>query len=330
MIDFNANRIVDMIATRDYEHVSEWLKSYPNLQVVSRDGSITYKNAIESSHPEATQVSDRFHLLKNLTSYATEYLKKHMKVQIAIPSGEQTSSCKSSAAMSKGNENRKLTAAEKYGKIEELSRLGYTKTQICKEINMDLRFYEKLISMTPPEREKLFKTNLDMTHEEKIEIKMQRVNEVRDLKAAGFSNRGIARHTGLDFRTVAKYININFDPVHASYHQKKPGLLTPYMKEIDSMLEIGMMGTVITQTIMEKGYAGSTSTVRHYVADWKKRRKHLYISNNEANISVELIQRSDVFKLLFHTREEVKCINNDVFERLCDQYPCFQKIHDIV
>jgi transposase len=102
MIDFNANRIVDMIATRDYEPVSEWLKSYPNLQVISRDGSITYKNAIESSHPEAIQVSDRFHLLKNLTSYAMEYLKKKLKTQTAIPSGEQTPSCKSSAAISKG------------------------------------------------------------------------------------------------------------------------------------------------------------------------------------------------------------------------------------
>ena len=81
---------------------------------------------------------------------------------------------------------------------------------------------------------------------------------------------------------------------------------------------------------MEKGYTGSTSTVRHYIADWKKQRKHLYTGNNEANISVERIQRSDVFKLLFHTHDEVKCISNDIFERLCVQYPCFQKIHAIV
>jgi len=330
MIDLNANRIVDMIATRDYEPVSEWLKSYPNLQVISRDGSITYKNAIESSHPKAIQVSDRFHLLKNLTTYAMEYLRKKLKVQIAIPLGEQSVSCENSSTLSKSNENRKLTAAEKYAKIEELGRLGYTKWQICKEINMNVLFYEKLIAMTPHEREKLFKTNLDRTHEEKVELKMQRVKEVRELKAVGFSIRAIAKRTKLNHRTVAKYIKADFTPVPAAYGQKKGSILNPYMQEIDSMLIAGMMGTVITQTIIEKGYAGSTSTVRHYIADWKKRRKHWYIGNNEANISVELIQRSDVFKLLFHTREEVKCINNDIFERLCDQYPCFQKIHDIV
>ena len=163
---------------------------------------------------------------------------------------------------------------------------------------MDLRSYEKLIAITPLEREKLFNTNLEISHYEKVALKMERVNEVRELKAAGFSNRGIARRTGLQHTTVAKYLNANFNPVHASYGQKKIGLLTPYMKEIDSMLEAGMMGTVITKNLTEKGYTGSAATVRHYITDWKKRRKHLYISD-EADVNAEIVDRKDVFKLLF-------------------------------
>ena len=65
MIDIKARQIIDMIETRECEPVTEWLKSYPNLRVISRDGSITYKNAIESAHPKAAQISDRFHLMKN-------------------------------------------------------------------------------------------------------------------------------------------------------------------------------------------------------------------------------------------------------------------------
>ena len=154
MVDLNTKRIVDMIPTRDYGPVSEWLKSYPNLQVVSRDGLITYKNAVESAHPQAVQVSDRFHLLKNLTEYAMEYLRKKLKVHIALPPGEQNISSENSSVLSKASENRKLTAAEKYDKIVELKRLGVKKTQICKELNRDLRFYEKLIAMTASERKK--------------------------------------------------------------------------------------------------------------------------------------------------------------------------------
>jgi transposase len=331
MVDIPTNRIVDMIETRDYEPIKEWLESYPNLEVVSRDGSITYKNAIEAAHPTATQISDRFHLLKNLTKYAMEYLKKKLKVRIVIPAGDENeSSERVPAVLPKANENRKLTAAEKYDKIKELSRLGYTKTQICREINMDLRFYEKLIVMTPAEREVLFKTNLDIVHEEKVEQKMRRVNEVRDLKAAGFSIRAIARRTKLNHRTVAKYIKADFTPVHTAYGQKKGSILTPYMQEIDSMIAAGMMGTDITRKITDKGYTGSASTVRHYIADWKKRRKHSYEKSSSANGRTEIIERNDVFKLLFHPLEKVKSISSNTFERFCCEYPCFQRIHNIV
>ncbi|WP_231272854.1 transposase [Clostridium botulinum] len=39
------------------------------MKVVSRDASITYKNAISKAHPSAMQISDRFHMLKNFTEY---------------------------------------------------------------------------------------------------------------------------------------------------------------------------------------------------------------------------------------------------------------------
>lgn len=85
MIDIVTHNIIDMIESRDYLSVSNWLKTYKNLNVVSRDGSITYSNAITEAHPEAVQISDRFHLLKNLTDYSKEYLKTKLKQNIVIP-----------------------------------------------------------------------------------------------------------------------------------------------------------------------------------------------------------------------------------------------------
>ena len=192
----------------------------------------TYKNAIETAHPKAAQVSDRFHLLKNLTEYSTEYLKKELPAQIAITSAEQiaeaietTENVDCQTELSKEKENRKLTLAEKYEKIEEMRQAGNTKTQICKELNMDVRFYEKLVSMIPSEREKLFKTNLSLAHEEKIALKMERAIEVRDMKQAGLSKREIRRRTGLHKKTIDKYLDENFNPVHAMYGVKKNGIL---------------------------------------------------------------------------------------------------------
>lgn len=79
MINIEDHEIIDMVPSREYDDVKKWLESYPNIKIVSRDGSITYHNAISDSHPEAIQISDRFHLLKNLTQYALDYLKKELK-----------------------------------------------------------------------------------------------------------------------------------------------------------------------------------------------------------------------------------------------------------
>lgn len=104
---------------------------------------------------------------------------------------------------------------------------------------------------------------------------MERINEVRELKRIGLSNIEISRRTGLDRKTVRRYLDENFNPVHASYGKKRNGKLTPYIKTIDEYLERGMMGSYIVEKIHEMGYDGSSSTVRHYMTDWKKRRKIL-------------------------------------------------------
>ena len=76
MIDIDTHRVIDMIFSRELNDVTKWLKTYPNMQIVSRDGSITYNKAIALAHPKAIQISDRFHLLKNLTTYSKDYLTK--------------------------------------------------------------------------------------------------------------------------------------------------------------------------------------------------------------------------------------------------------------
>jgi len=158
MIDIHTHGIIDMIASREQKEVVTWLKSYSNLKVVSRDGSITYRNAITEAHPEAVQVSDRFHLYKNLTKYAIEYLKKQLKVVIeVVVDGHEITLTETE--LSQANKNRKLTLEEKYQTILLLQAAGNNnQTQICHEINMDIRTYKKLISSTDIEREKMFTT----------------------------------------------------------------------------------------------------------------------------------------------------------------------------
>ena len=76
MIDLISGRTIDMIDSRKLENVVCWLKKFKNINIISRDGSNTYKGAINEALPDAVQVSDRFYLLQNLTLYAKKELFK--------------------------------------------------------------------------------------------------------------------------------------------------------------------------------------------------------------------------------------------------------------
>lgn len=58
------------------------MKKFPNLEKVTRDGSIIYKNAIEQANPNIIQISDKFHLIKNLIDAIKSDLKIHMKKNV--------------------------------------------------------------------------------------------------------------------------------------------------------------------------------------------------------------------------------------------------------
>lgn len=185
MVDINTHRVIDMINSRDLENVTTWLKTYPNLQIVSRDGSVTYHNAITCAHSNALQISDRFHLFKNLTDYCKDYLKKELKLQVAIPATKSFIESPMEKIESKENQNRKLTLLEKYQKIPLLIESGLKKSQICTELNMDIRVYTKLMELTESEATTYFKTikeerSLSKTLDKVKSISQEQYNNLLD------------------------------------------------------------------------------------------------------------------------------------------------------
>lgn len=87
--DMDKRVILDILPSRTKEDVSHWLKSYPHIQLVSRDGSITYGAAISEALPDATQVSDKFHLIKNLLDSVSKYIRRKYPKALILNNNEE-------------------------------------------------------------------------------------------------------------------------------------------------------------------------------------------------------------------------------------------------
>lgn len=49
MVDIDTHRIIDLLPSREVDDVAEWLSSFPNLEIVSRDGSVSYNSAVKQA-----------------------------------------------------------------------------------------------------------------------------------------------------------------------------------------------------------------------------------------------------------------------------------------
>lgn len=77
LIDLEKRQPVDLLPDREGKTLENWLLTHPGVAIVSRDRSSVYATAIRNACPEAIQVADRWHLLKNLGENSVKVLDAH-------------------------------------------------------------------------------------------------------------------------------------------------------------------------------------------------------------------------------------------------------------
>jgi transposase len=71
------NKVMDILPDRTSETLAHWLQVHPGVEIVSRDRAGAYAEGIRVGAPDAIQVADRWHLLKNLTDTVYKVLQQH-------------------------------------------------------------------------------------------------------------------------------------------------------------------------------------------------------------------------------------------------------------
>jgi transposase len=140
LVDLEQHRPIDLLPDRTTETLTAWLKAHPGIELVSRDRSNEYIAAIAIGAPQATQVADRWHLLRNLSDALQRLLEKQAKaLRVAaqqvqgpgdIPSDRQETEL--STLPTRPPTRREL----RFGEVKRLVAEGYSQRTIARRLRI--------------------------------------------------------------------------------------------------------------------------------------------------------------------------------------------------
>jgi len=87
VVDLDRHCPVDLLEDRTAETVAAWLQAHPEVTVVARDRAEAYASGVTQGAPDAVQVADRWHLLKNLR----ESVEAELREQRLLPTSPRES-----------------------------------------------------------------------------------------------------------------------------------------------------------------------------------------------------------------------------------------------
>ncbi len=253
LVDLERHCPIDLLADRKAETFAKWLEAHPGVEIISRDRASAYADGARRGAPEAIQVADRWHLLKNLGD--------HLKVLF-----ERKSAC--------------LLAPQANPVSQEVANLSETAQ---KEVAQSLHELEEAqpgleqhsLPIAPPvQAEPDIPAQNDRLEEEVEEVgspsrKSYLFQHIKALTKEGLSLRTIARELRVSRQTVRKYAQAEKVPTYSPRARQvsKLDLYKPYIalrwqqgvcKGIDLFLEI-----------KERGYSGSWALVGQYLAKYR-------------------------------------------------------------
>ncbi len=160
--DLERGQPIDLLPDRTVATVEAWLQQHPSVEVVSRDGSAEYASAIRKGAPHARQVSDRWHLVKNLAECVAVLLTKvlaHVRRTAAAPASESVPARDPPAPPQRSAPARATAQAQQVRHDERLARYahmidlhhhGMRSAEIAQQLGMTERTIQRWIATGIP------------------------------------------------------------------------------------------------------------------------------------------------------------------------------------
>jgi len=147
LVDLETHQPVDVLEDRSAQTFATWLRQHPGVEIISRDRSKDYQRGATDGAPQAQQVIDRWHLLKNLRE-AIERLLSHTPVPedaneaagLAVSSRQKRTS--GERVRSEGARELRLA---RYQQVKELYQQGGSILGIARQLHMGHQTVRKFV-----------------------------------------------------------------------------------------------------------------------------------------------------------------------------------------
>jgi transposase len=241
-----------IIPDRTAETAETWLRMHPEVEIISRDRGGDYAAAARKGAPQAQQVADKFHLLKNLR----ERLKDLMDRRHSCLPEEEETRADAVPARARG--------------INAVKSQRITEPQAEPEVEKHYR----TIPPTPYQRPAGV-SYTELHKQARRAKRYARYEDVRTLSGQGVSIREIARRLKLSRETIRRFIRAEEFPEIASAPRGQRGsILNQYNPYIFQRWQQGCRNSVqLYDEIKARGYAGSTSLLRNFLASLRKKHR---------------------------------------------------------
>lgn len=162
LCDLERHRPVDLLRERSAQALRDWLKHHPEIRIISRDRADDYIKGASDGAPQAVQVADRWHLLRNLREMLTRILDRHHatvrqaarsmadKPAPTPPSVPPRTRSRRNQARSESRRARRL---QRFEEVKRLHGQGIRQRTIAKQLGMHRSTVRRFIrALSFPER----------------------------------------------------------------------------------------------------------------------------------------------------------------------------------
>lgn len=139
LIDAETRERTGVLPGRGADVLEDWLRGHPGAEVVCRDGSSAYAEAIRRALPDAVQVGDRWHLWHNLAEAVRKEVAAH-------------SACWAKATLPAKDGTRAVTTRERWAQVHALLDQGVGLLECARRLNLALNTVKRYARVPEPER----------------------------------------------------------------------------------------------------------------------------------------------------------------------------------